>query len=608
MKSKGVNIFLNKQKLSGSLEKRRMVVETRIMDWYPNLEILDHYAGASFKMKFRCKRCGDVFYRRPSSMMYDCNRTKYGCPKCNIGVRVKNLTISLDEALNRIHSRFPNIEYVGGYRNYHDSAVFKCLDCGHTFKRAPVNFEASRSGCPYCTRKIWGNYHRLDPKQYEKQFNDKFPNLTLLTKYVNGRTDIKVKCDICGHIWLTNPTSLLTRKLGCQVCANRRSGLNGRKSQQQFWNDLKIVNPNVVVLEKYEGNKVPIKVKCTVCGYTWKARPNDLLTSRGRCSKCGDAKHAYSRLIFCKKYQKIRAKNRDESYQHYIQSAFAYYFYLKHPHARLLTLFKGQHQQVKVKCLECGNTRWVDAVGLLIAPACISCERTNISIGEQKIIDLLSQAHIHYQYPYIPANLVDKYPLHYDFRVKGKYLIEFQGEQHYRPVDRYGGVKQFNIQQEHDQMKRQWAKDNGFILIEIKFNESIKQKLSQYFPEVSNYDFRAAFLPVRHQQNNRYNSAVRLNAQLIRELDELNSKCPFSQFMCSLILEVDNRHLDLIEPKYKRAESRSDVVVKTTLLSEPAYKVFKSYRSQFDSGSAELRAFLHTYYLYRMNLEEAQGG
>ena len=32
-------------------------------------------------------------------------------------------------------------------------------------------------------------------------------------------------------------------------------------------------------------------------------------------------------------------------------------------------------------------------------------------------------------------------------------LIEYNGEQHYRPIDYFGGEKQFEIQQEHDRRR-----------------------------------------------------------------------------------------------------------------------------------------------------------
>lgn len=590
-------IIMRKQKMSGNLKKRRDAVESRFSNWYPNLEILVHYVGTHSKMKFRCKRCGYVFNRKPANFMYDSNRTKYGCPKCDVASRINDRTLSLKDALQRIHKRFPNVKYVGGYRNNHEPAVFKCLDCGKTFKRAPIVFETSRSGCPYCVRKVWGHYRRMDPKEYERRFNEKFPNLILLTRYVNSRTPIKVKCNRCGHVWSTSPSSLLNKKYGCRVCYFHHRGLSDRKSQQQFWADLKKVNPSILPMGKYEGNKIPIKVKCRICGNIWMSRPNDLLTRHGGCIKCANAERGYRKSGYCKIYRRVRSKRDDESFQHYDRSAYVYCFKKKHPNVRMLTLFNGTDNLIKIKCLTCGHVYVANAWNLLFGPACVRCESIKgfASKGEKLIADLLDQAGIYYQYPFIPSDLIDKSPLHFDFRVNGRYLIEFQGEQHYRPISIYGGSSSFVVQQKHDMMKKEWAKNHHFVLIEIRFDESVKQKLGQYFPKVLNYEPRIDF-KVKHYRN-RYHSAVRLNSLLVKEVRSLiKDGQTFSRFMNDVILYVGKQSLKLDCPKYVRAKSRNDVVVKTVLLTDEAYKIFSLYRQCFESDSAELRAFLHTCY------------
>ena len=63
--------------------------------------------------------------------------------------------------------------------------------------------------------------------------------------------------------------------------------------------------------------------------------------------------------------------------------------------------------------------------------------------------------------------------LSYDFYVvfnKHEYLIECQGEQHYRPVEHFGGEKRFLIQQEHDKRKRDFALNYGFDFLELPYN------------------------------------------------------------------------------------------------------------------------------------------
>ena len=48
-------------------------------------------------------------------------------------------------------------------------------------------------------------------------------------------------------------------------------------------------------------------------------------------------------------------------------------------------------------------------------------------------------------------------------------LIEYNGIQHYEPVEYFGGERQFKIQQEHDKRKRKYAEDNKINLIEISY-------------------------------------------------------------------------------------------------------------------------------------------
>lgn len=58
--------------------------------------------------------------------------------------------------------------------------------------------------------------------------------------------------------------------------------------------------------------------------------------------------------------------------------------------------------------------------------------------------------------------------------------VEYQGEQHYRPVD-FGGKgkkeskKQFRENQYRDELKRQKCKENNCILLEMKYDDDLKQ-------------------------------------------------------------------------------------------------------------------------------------
>ena len=68
-------------------------------------------------------------------------------------------------------------------------------------------------------------------------------------------------------------------------CSNRKRGLARKKTQEQFEQDLQIINPTIKVLGEYKGVSNRVLVKCSHCGYEWMAMGGTLLRG-GRCPKC----------------------------------------------------------------------------------------------------------------------------------------------------------------------------------------------------------------------------------------------------------------------------------------------------------------------------------
>ena len=99
------------------------------------------------------------------------------------------------------------------------------------------------------------------------------------------------------------------------------------------------------------------------------------------------------------------------------------------------------------------------------------------SRGEIKIADVLSEAGLTFQEEYSFQDLVSSSgrPLRFDFAVfddNGNldFLIEYQGIQHYEPLEIFGGEENFKIQQQRDMEKKKLFAENGVRLIEWKYD------------------------------------------------------------------------------------------------------------------------------------------
>lgn len=134
---------------------------------------------------------------------------------------------------------------------------------------------------------------------------------------------------------------------------------------------------------------------------------------------------------------------------------------------------------VQVKCVKCGYIWSTNPGPLKSGHGCPVCKSSK---GEGIISKLLNVYSISYQYPKQFKNLRgSKKPLHYDFYIPSQnILIEYQGLQHYEPIDYFGGEKQFDRQQKHDQLKRDYARKNGYNLIEVPYIEDTYEKIKEY--------------------------------------------------------------------------------------------------------------------------------
>lgn len=127
----------------------------------------------------------------------------------------------------------------------------------------------------------------------------------------------------------------------------------------------------------------------------------------------------------------------------------------------------------RCKCLACQREDLysvrTDQLTSGLTTMCNQCSRY-VSMGEMAILQILSQNNIIYltekRFPscrFPDTNAQAKF----DFYIpKENYIIEFDGEQHFRKTNFYPELKKI---QEHDAYKNQWCKENNIPIIRIPY-------------------------------------------------------------------------------------------------------------------------------------------
>lgn len=127
---------------------------------------------------------------------------------------------------------------------------------------------------------------------------------------------------------------------------------------------------------------------------------------------------------------------------------------------------KRKHGQIVWKCkCDCGNLVEV-ASNSLISGGTKSCGCLK-SLGEEKIIKILQDNNISFEKEKIFDFCIFENNSHprFDFFINGKYLIEYDGIQHFQQT----GWENLSLIQARDEFKNDWCKKNNIPLIRIPY-------------------------------------------------------------------------------------------------------------------------------------------
>ena len=133
------------------------------------------------------------------------------------------------------------------------------------------------------------------------------------------------------------------------------------------------------------------------------------------------------------------------------------------------------------KC-DCGTEREVNGLSLRNGTSLSCGAHANISKGNEKIKQILTEANIPFEMEKKFKTCIDVNELPFDFYVDNKYLIEYDGIQHFQPT-----IFDYEYTHRHDRIKNSWCQNNNIPLIRIPYTHFKELCLQDLILSTSNF-------------------------------------------------------------------------------------------------------------------------
>jgi very-short-patch-repair endonuclease len=402
------------------------------------------------KCNFRCNDCGVERSSYPMSVIKG----------VGIGCRCTNFRRSTSDFLEDacdIHGGKYDYQFVD-FKGIHNPVEIVCRKCNEAFYQTPANHIHKSCGCPKCGWQRSAEARTLSVPQFlararaahgERYHYD-------LNSYVNARTKMTIICPDHGPFEQIPFSHLKGHR--CNKCGSAITGAKQSLSKPSVLDRLSRVHGNRLRIDgAYSGLNSPTRILCTVCGLHRNARLADLLNGDGIACKCSKTYRRNTELFIAEAIETHGARRYDYSAARFVT--------VKTPLTIRCNVCKCDFAQTPDIHLQgCG---------------CPLCAQPK---GERDVAQWLDDNGFTYEIQQTFETCKHYRLLPFDFYVPSHAtLIEYDGAQHYRPVDWFGGEKAFKRTQTRDAIKNMWAANHGYTLIRIRYDEIIADILSEAF-------------------------------------------------------------------------------------------------------------------------------
>lgn len=399
-------------------------------DYYDYDDVV--YVTGSTSVLITCKKHGN-FPQLPRQHI----SKKQGCPKCGTERATKSKSSTFQEFIEKavkIHgNRYCYNKVI--YANRITEVIITCKTHGD-FPQLPHN-HLSGQGC----RKCGGKNPYTTESFIEKSKSVHGEAFTYENTVFNATGYVTITCKIHGIFTQLAYNHL--RGNGCKECSIEKS----RYTRENFHEKILHIHGDTYDYSKsfYQSQLVPIIIICKKHG-EFSQTPADHIRGRG-CKFCAREKNGLNNRLTQSEFIQFSKDIHGDRFNYE------------------LVVYKTTQDEVCLVC-EIHGKFFIKPCYHMKGAGCQKCNRT---IGESFITNKLEEMNLNFELQKTFDGCKNVNLLKFDFFIPEFNLcIEFDGKQHFKPVEWFGGEKQFELSKTRDTIKGKFCAENGINLLRVK--------------------------------------------------------------------------------------------------------------------------------------------
>lgn len=335
------------------------------------------------------------------------------------------------------------------FNGYRRKFTIKCNICHYKFDTNIEHHIRRKQKCRKCNKTLKYTYEIFIERAKIKH-GDKYDySLVKPDEIKNMMSKVPIICKQCGFQWNSTIRNHV-KGSNCTDCSGTT-----RWTLERFLSKAAIVHGNKynysqISPEHIRGADSKLSIICNTCNYNWKVLISNHIRRTSGCPRCAGGIRCTAETV----------KNRGLEI-----------FGNKYDYSLVTDeLVRNARSKIPVKCNKCQKI-WNVKIDshLNNRTECPHCKR---SVGEEACIAVLQK----HSFPFCPQVRLKSlgrksFDILFEHRDR-KYLIEFDGEQHFEPNEHFhDNMEAFKERQESDILKSRVCVEEGYYLIRIDYSQ-----------------------------------------------------------------------------------------------------------------------------------------